>query len=227
MAALGATETERMKTTSVIPLLILFGFSADSAERAATNLVVTPSEVDARSVKLELSGPGQASVAERALKPGDQNKEEPTTYPYDLWIGRSVNHVERETNVARVRVEFIRWSDNPYGGRDALFRATNPGNRPVLVWNVRQQVRVSRADGAGKAWETRESDYPGRGWQSATIPAGGSAQSPMLCPTNGEWRVCLLYSREASGSEAPNRRFDGTYESLGPSVREKDEPGDL
>jgi hypothetical protein len=75
-----------------------------------------------------------------------------------------------------------------------------------------------------RSWETRESDYPGRGWEHATIPAGGSVQFPMLSPTEDVWRVCLLYSREVPDSHAPNRRFIGTYESIGPSVREDDEP---
>ena len=145
---------------------------------------------------------------------------ESPTYPYDLWIGRAVNHVERETDTARVRIEFIRWSDSS-NGMDALFRATNPGKRPVLVWNVRLQVYGPHSEGTTRSWETRESDYPNRGWEHGAIPAGDSVQFPMLCPIEGDWRVCLLYSREVLGSEAPNESFEGTYESIGPIVRER------
>jgi hypothetical protein len=162
------------------------------------------------------------SAAATAASPTGQNTTpaNSTTYPYDLWIGRAVNHVEREADASRVRIEFIRWSDSA-SGRDALFRVTNPGTRPVLVWNVRQQVCGTRSEGAVKSWETRESDYPGRGWERATVPAGGSVQFPMPSPTEDVWRVCLLYSREVPDSHAPNRRFGGTYESIGPGVRER------
>lgn len=148
-----------------------------------------------------------------------------SAYPYDLWIGASVNHVEQEAEAGRLRVELVRWSASPYTlTPDAVFRVTNPGNRPVLVWNVRQQVSVPRSDWAARVWETQQSDYPGRGWEHVVIPTGGSVQFPMLSPTEGDWRVCLLYSREMPDSQAPNRRFDGTYESISPSVREEVEP---
>jgi hypothetical protein len=164
-------------------------------------------------------------AAATAVSPSGQNTapNDSTTYPYDLWIGRAVNHVDREVDASRIRIEFIRWSDGA-NGRDALFRATNPGKRPVLVWNVRQQVCETHSEGAMRSWETRESDYPGRGWERATIPAGGSVKFPMLSPTEDVWRVCLLYSREVLDSQEPNRPFGGTYESIGPSVREADEP---
>ncbi len=149
-----------------------------------------------------------------------------TTYPYDLWIGRAVTRVEQEPNASRLKIELVRWSQNPYGGSDAIFCATNPGNHPVLVWNVRQQVSFAHRDGAAKPWETRENDYPGRGWSHSTIPAGGSVQFPMLSPaktSKTEWRVCLLYSRELAGSHPPSSRFGGDFESISPSVREPDE----
>lgn len=83
-----------------------------------------------------------------------------------------------------------------------------------------QPVRVPSTNKAAKAWETLKSDYPGRGWEHSIIPAGGSVQFPMSLPSEAEWRVCLLYSREVPGSQSPNRRFNGTYESVGLGVRE-------
>ena len=137
-----------------------------------------------------------------------------------MWIGRAVNQVDREADPARVKIEFLNWSESNYGQAEALFRVTNPGPRPVLVWNVRQQVSSRRSVGVGNSWETVESDYPGRGWESSTIAEGGSVHFPMLPPTNGQWRLCLLYSREVPGSQAPNRRFGGAYESIGPSIQQ-------
>ncbi len=144
----------------------------------------------------------------------------PGAYPYDLWIGSSLYRVEQEPERERLRVELVQWSNGPYGGRDAVFRVTNPGGPSVLVWNVRQQVRLPGSAQTPRAWETQRSDYPGRGWQDAVLPPGGSAEFPLPASFDGDWRVCLLYSREMPGSEAPNRRFDGTYEAIGPSVRE-------
>jgi len=147
--------------------------------------------------------------------PGDSN-----VYPYDLRMFSSVYRVDREADAARLRLELIRWSDGPNGGKDALFRVRNPGDRPVLVWNVRQQVRAPHSAGAAQTWETEQNDYPGRGWENSVIPAGGSVQFPMPSPGEDDWRVCLLYSRETPDSTAPKRRFGGTYETIGPSVRE-------
>ena len=185
-----------------------------------TSLIVLGACSDTRSRTAHVNG-----AAATAASPPGQNTapKDSTTYPYDLWIGRAVNHVQQEADASRVTIEFIRWCDSA-NGRDAMFRVTNPGKHPVLVWNVRQQVCGTHSEGAVRSWETRESDYPGRGWEHAIIPAGGSVRFPMLSPTEDVWRVCLLYSREVPDSQAPNRRFGGTYESIGPSVREDDEP---
>jgi len=150
--------------------------------------------------------------------------EDSATYPYILRLGEAVNRVEREPDAARVRIDFVRWSLSGYGGPEALFRVMNPADRPALVWNVRQQVAVPVSNGPGNSWETLESDYPGRGWETATIPAGGSVQFPMSSPTERGWRVCLLYSREAPDSQIPNRRFNGTYEAVGPTVHDVEAP---
>lgn len=141
-------------------------------------------------------------------------------YPYGLSLGASFYQVEQEPERERLAVELARWSDRPDGGKEAVFRVTNRGDRAVLVWNVRQQVCVPSAGGVARVWETRRSDYPGPGWQHPMIPAGGSEEFPMLSETDGDWRVCLLYSRENHHLEGPNRQFDGTFESIGPSVRE-------
>jgi hypothetical protein len=161
---------------------------------------------------------GSAATHEQAEAEGS------TAYPYDLWIERAVYLVEQEADTARVRIEFVRWSNNHDGGPEALFRVINPGTRPVLVWNVRQQVFAPNSDAGGNSWQTRESDYPGRGWETATIPAGASVQFPMSSPSEGYWRVCLLYSRELPDSQSPNRRFGGDYESIGPGVQEVNPP---
>jgi hypothetical protein len=169
-------------------------------------------------------------VSTNAVAAGSATTQEKTpaedspVYPYTVWIGAAANRVEREADAARVLIDFVRWSSSNYGAPDAIFQVTNPGPRPVLVWNVRQQVAVPRSDGGANSWQTRESDYPGRGWETATISSGGSVQFPMLSPTEGYWRVCLLYSREAQDSQPPNRRFGGDYESIGPSVHEVNAP---
>ena len=36
-----------------------------------------------------------------------------------------------------------------------------------------------------------------------------------------DWRIRLLYSREISGAESPSEVFDGTYESIGPTLRKE------
>jgi hypothetical protein len=146
----------------------------------------------------------------------------PSAYPYDLWLGHSLYHVEREPDRIRLVVEWVAWSEVRDGGREALFRVTNTGDRSVLVWNVRQQVCVPSADGVASSWDTRSSDYPGRGWKHAMIPPGGSEEFPIPSGTEADWRVCLLYSREIPLAQGTNRQFDGTYESVGPSVREPD-----
>lgn len=143
-----------------------------------------------------------------------------TAYPYDLWIGSSLNRVEQEAEGGRLRIELRRWSDDPKGEREAEFRVTNPGDRPILVWNVRLQVALQHSGEVTQAWETRQSDYPGRGWEHPMIPASESVKFPMASPGEGTWRVCLLYSREMIGSQATNRQFDGTYESIGPIVQD-------
>lgn len=142
-------------------------------------------------------------------------------YPYQLVLGSSVNHVEQEAEGTRLKLEWVRWEGSTANGTDGVFRVTNPGTNAVLVWNVRQEVRIPRPDNAkAKAWDMRQSDYPGRGWERAMIQPGESVQFPVLSPGESEWRVCLLYSREMPGSEAPNRRFDRTFESISPNVRE-------
>lgn len=142
-------------------------------------------------------------------------------YPRLLTIAGGVNHVEQEPADQRLRLEWVRQEDATANGTDAVFRASNPGTRSVLVWNVRLEVRVSGpGDPKATSWEMRENDYPGRGWEHATIDPGQSVQFPMLSPVDDEWRVCLLYSRETPGSQPPNRRFDKTYEAIGPVVRD-------
>lgn len=143
-------------------------------------------------------------------------------YPYTLGLGNAVYHVEQEANIKRLVVELSHWSDTSDGRKEAVFRATNAGDRPALVWNVRQQVYVQGTNRDVVLWETRHSDYPGRGWQQVVIPPGGSETFPLPSPAEGDWRVCLLYSREIPGPLASDRRFDGAYESIGPGVREAD-----
>lgn len=144
------------------------------------------------------------------------------SYPYGLALGNSFYKVDQEPGRERLIVELVKWSDNPEGGKEAVFRVTNRGERAVLVWNVRQQVCVPSSEEVARVWETRRSDYPGRGWQRSMIPAEESEVFPMRGETDGDWRVCLLYSREIHPSEVPNRQFDGTFESIGPSVRDAD-----
>lgn len=143
-----------------------------------------------------------------------------TGYPYQLALGHSVYHVECESEADRLTMSFVRWVEKP-GEVDAVFRVTNPGKRAVLVWNVRQQ---SRGSGSGAPdWSTHGSDYPGRGWDRAAVPAGGSVEFPMASLSEGVWRVCLLYSRESTGPTDPGRQFSGTFEVVGPAVQEEEE----
>ena len=165
---------------------------------------------------------GSLNPAPVASTPAASDKAvgDSTGYPSDVWIGRAVYHVQREAEVSRVRLGFIQWVNGSGGWREAIFRATNPGDRAVLVWNVRQQTSLLRPSGTAKAWQTEESDYPGRGWEHSIIPPGGSVQFPMVPPEPGQghWRVLLLYSREDAGSDARSRHFGGDYESIGPNL---------
>ena len=171
------------------------------------------------------ANPGAAGGTTRIGTGGNQPPVPPDrpVYPYQLVMGSSVNHVEQEAEGTRLKLKWVRWSDSTANGTDGVFRVTNPGTNAVLVWNVRQEVRIPRPDNAtAKAWDMRQSDYPGRGWERAILQPGESVQFPVLSPGESEWRVCLLYSREMPGSEAPNRRFDRTFESISPNVREDD-----
>lgn len=141
-------------------------------------------------------------------------------YPYALSLGNSVYRVEQEPVHGRLKVEFVRWSEVRDGSRDAVFRVTNPGDRPVLIWNVRQQFRESVPQAGADAWGNGPDDYPGRGWDRPTIPAGESQTFPLSSGMDGVWRVCLLYSREIPGSETGHRQFGGTFEAFGPAVQE-------
>lgn len=146
----------------------------------------------------------------------------PSRYPYGLFLGSSFYRVEQEPERGRLIVELAKWSDTPDGGKDAVFRVTNTGDRAVLVWNVRQQVCVSGSDGVARVWETRHNGFPGRGWENAMLMPGESEEFPIPSDPEGEWRVCLLYSREIPRSQASHRQFDGTFESISPNVREAD-----
>jgi len=150
----------------------------------------------------------------------------PPAYPYTLSLGSSVYHVEQESESARLVIEFSNWTKGEEGGTDAVFRVTNRGSRPVLVWNVRHQIRIPGSNGLVGPWQTTHQDYPGRGWDRPMIPAGGSHEFPITPDTDAQWRVCLLYSRERLDSIPSNRLFDGTYESIGPTMGDADSPED-
>lgn len=130
--------------------------------------------------------------------------------------------MEQEPEHAHLVLEFSKWSTTQDGGEDAVFRVTNRGSRPVLVWNVRQQAHTPGPGGLVSPWQTQYDDYPGRGWHHAMIPAGGSEEFPITPAPEDHWRVCLLYSRERLDSQPPNRQFDGTFESIGPSMQRPD-----
>lgn len=144
------------------------------------------------------------------------------TKPRVLQLGDSVYHVERESAVIRPRMEFVRWSSSSsYSGPEAVFRVSNPGDRAILVWNVRKQVVV--VSSRQTTWVTRESDYPGRGWSDVVIQAGQSAEFPMAHDEEGDWHLRLLYSRQISAAESAGESFDGTYELIGPTAEGTDE----
>jgi len=157
-------------------------------------------------------GPSSTQPATSAVD-GDE-------YPYLLRHGQSIYRVEREPDGEGLDLKVVRWLQND-GVPVAIFRLTNPGQRSALVWNVRQQVSTPLPNGTLTFWETLQSDYPARGWDRDVVPPGGSAEFPILSPSDSDWRVCLLYSREMQHSASPNRRFDGTYEAIGPTVREE------
>jgi len=147
-------------------------------------------------------------------------------YPYLLSLGHSVYRVEQEAESERLRLSLVRWMDGSTG-LDTVFRVTNPGDRAVLIWNVRQQSLVD--EGGATNWSTLRDDFPGRGWDRPAIAAGGTLEFPIASPVNGSWRVGLLYSREVSGRGSTgntgntgntNRLFDGTFEVMGPVVVE-------
>ncbi len=140
-------------------------------------------------------------------------------YPYQLALGHSVYNVEREPETERLRMSLVRWTASPVGS-DSVFRVTNPGDRAVLIWNVRQQTLVGESGATN--WITSKSDFPGPGWDRPSLPPGGTLEFPFESPGDGSWRVCLLYSREIMDRDrgSTNRLFDGTFEVMGPVVRE-------
>lgn len=148
---------------------------------------------------------------------GAGDRHHSAVYPYVLQLGQSVYHVDREPAAVQPSIAFKNWTVS-YGAPEAQFSITNPGARAILIWNVRLQVSIGSESSAN--WRTTESDYPGRGWPRSDIPGGSSAEFIMSSETTNGWRVCLLYSRENKPAEGGQRTYGGTYEVVGPSVRE-------
>ena len=76
----------------------------------------------------------------------------------------------------------------------AYFAMTNSEAVPILVWNVRVQVRTNAAESHANEWKTVSSDYPSC---ASGIPAGTAADVCVLPPPGAPWRVALLYTAQS------------------------------
>ncbi len=178
----------------------------------------TPSGVVAGSYAAGRTKPRVIDNAPTANLPDDSHP-----HPHNVVIGQAVYPLENETELDRLNVQFVRWTAVTTAGVPmAIFRVRNTGSRLVLVSNVRKQV-LSQALSPGTepsptAWRTVEQGYP-ENWDRAEIPAGEEAEFLMLPPLEGDWRACLLYSRQLlSARSAGPRQWVSFYESNGPRM---------
>jgi hypothetical protein len=79
-------------------------------------------------------------------------------------------------------------------GANAYFTITNSESVPILVWNVRVQVRTNGTEGNPGEWKTVSSDYPSC---VSGIPAGTTGDACVLPPSRAPWRVALLYTPQS------------------------------
>jgi hypothetical protein len=98
-------------------------------------------------------------------------------------------------------------------GFDATFRLTNREPVAILVWNVRVQVKVKDGGTDGQGWKTVHDDYPSG--MSGAIATGAADQIIAREPSNGRWRVCVIYSKERFGAPGQTgRQFAGNFEII-------------
>jgi hypothetical protein len=77
------------------------------------------------------------------------------------------------------------------------FTITNSESVPILLWNVRVQVKTNGSEGNPDGWKTVSSDYPSC---VSGIPAGTTGDACVVPPSRAPWRVALLYSPYSSHS---------------------------
>ena len=86
----------------------------------------------------------------------------------------------------------------------AYFTITNSESVPILLWNVRVQVKNNGSEGNPDGWTTVSSDYPSC---VSRIPAGTSGDECVVPPSRAPWRVALLYApapQSLDGRPIPN-----------------------
>ena len=76
----------------------------------------------------------------------------------------------------------------------AYFTITNSETVPILLWNVRVQVRTNASESHPDGWRTVSSDYPSC---ASGIPPGTTADACVLPPYRAPWRVALLYTAQS------------------------------
>ncbi len=74
------------------------------------------------------------------------------------------------------------------------FTITNSESVPLLLWNVRVQVRTNDSEGNPDGWTTVSSDYPSC---VSRIPASTTGDACVLPPSRAPWRVALLYTPQS------------------------------
>jgi hypothetical protein len=113
----------------------------------------------------------------------------------DAWysvhsMGDLITPVRRvHTNRVAMSQAFMKPSD-----ANAYFTITNSESVPIIVWNVRVQVKANGTEGNPGGWETVSSDYPSC---VSGIPAGTTGDVCVLPPSRAPWRVALLYTPQS------------------------------
>ncbi|MCC7373442.1 MAG: M56 family metallopeptidase [Verrucomicrobiales bacterium] len=97
------------------------------------------------------------------------------------------------TAVRRVHTNRVSMSQvfrRPQDAR-AYLTITNSESEPILIWNVRVQVRGGATKDNPDEWNTVSSEYPSC---AAGIAPGATADVCVQVPSSAPWRVALLYS---------------------------------
>ncbi|MBL9137691.1 MAG: hypothetical protein JNK85_17600, partial [Verrucomicrobiales bacterium] len=108
------------------------------------------------------------------------------------------------TQVRRVHTNRVAMSRafTKHDHANAFFTITNSESVPIVVWNVRVQVRTNSSEANPEGWKTVSSDYPSC---VSGVPAGTTGDVCVLPPSHAPWRVALLYTPQSlDGQLIPN-----------------------